>query len=103
MDDFFKFWPTITWILLTAFYTGIVWYKVESARGAIKLLFEKVGQLEKHTAKHCAEIENCEASILKVEKESMEHRQEATNRYAALVIRVDQIFSLLTEIQRGMK
>lgn len=100
MNDFVKFWPIITWIIATAFAVGMIYWKVESARGALKLLFEKIGELEKHQARHCAENEALKEMMIKMEKENHENRQETNTRYAALIIRVDQIFSLLTELQK---
>ena len=97
MDELLKWWPVFTFGAVNIFALGVMWWKVESARQAVNILFKKTDDVQTHTTKHCTEIEGLDKRFEKFEKDSLEHKQEASKRYAALVIRIDQIYTEMTK------
>lgn len=85
MDDLLRYWPIFAFLTANVFGLGVMWWKVESARASVNILFKKVDELKEHTFKHCGE--------LNVLKDSMKRIEVSM---AATVIRVDQIFNMLT-------
>lgn len=86
MDGLIKYWPIYSFAAANIFALGVMWWKVESARNAVKLLFEKAGELEKHTYKHCGEIDSVKETL-----------KSLANSVATNVIRTDQIYTILTK------
>ena len=52
MDALLKYWPVIAFGVVNIFGLGVMWWKVESARMAVNILFKKVDKLEMDTARH---------------------------------------------------
>ena len=46
MDALLKYWPVIAFGVVNIFGLGVMWWKVESARMAVNILFKKVDKLE---------------------------------------------------------
>lgn len=86
MDVLLKYWPVVAFGVVNIFGLGVMWWKVESARMAVNILFKKVDKLETDTARHEGEVKNLGESLGRVDR-SM----------GSLVIRVDQIYEILTK------
>ena len=86
MDSLLKYWPVVAFGIVNIFGLGVMWWKVESARMAVNILFKKTDKLEADNARHDGEVKSLGDSIGRVDR-SM----------GSLVIRVDQIYEILTK------
>lgn len=86
MAGFTEYWGVITWIMATVFVLGDMYRRVETARKAVNILFDKVDKLEISVARHGGDVESLRETLRRIE-----------NSMASNVIRTDQIYAILTK------
>lgn len=84
MDGFLEYWPIFIWVVITAFYMGIVWWKVESSRRAVNILFGNVKELTKDTARQGGELDSIKEDVKRMDR-----------NIGAMVIRFDMLYDKL--------
>jgi len=89
MDSLLKYWPVVAFGIVNIFGLGVMWWKVESARMAVNILFKKTDKLEADNARHDGEVRNLGESMERIDRS-----------IGTVVVRVDQIFSLLTDLEK---